>query len=78
MDPPTTGKLTQYRHNKNDPNSLSRDQARVIYQGKKGILWVGTGSPFLGQNEYLDKKEGLNHLNKNTGITSKHFEHGTV
>ena len=47
MDP-KTGKFTHYRHNENDPNSLSFDQVRVIYEDKKGVLWVGTGSPFLG------------------------------
>ena len=53
-----TGKFTHYRHSENDPNSLSFDQVRVIYEDKKGVLWVGTGSPFLGRLKTLIKKEG--------------------
>ena len=35
-------KTKRYRHNPNDPNSLSNDQTRSLYQDPDGTLWVGT------------------------------------
>ena len=62
-----TGKFTHYRHNENDPASLSYDMVRAIYEDKAGALWIGTGSPFLDKNANPGKKGGLNRFNKNTG-----------
>ncbi|HMB77945.1 MAG TPA: two-component regulator propeller domain-containing protein [Kiloniellaceae bacterium] len=39
---PTTGRITQYRHDPDAPRSLSHNTVRDFYQGRDGTLWVGT------------------------------------
>ncbi len=51
---PTTNKFTQYRHNPNDPSSISSDTVGTILEDHLGNLWVGT---FRGL-DLLDKKTG--------------------
>lgn len=70
---PQTGKFTHYRHSENDPNSLSFDMVRTIYEDKAGALWIGTGSLFLDKNANPGKKGGLNRFNKNTGIFTRYL-----
>ena len=41
---PSTGKTTRLVHNPSDPNSLSDDLARVVYEDPSGRVWVGAGS----------------------------------
>ena len=36
--------LKSYRHDPNDPNSLSDDRIRVVYRDRDGILWIGGGN----------------------------------
>ena len=46
--------FTQYKHNANDPHSLSNDNIWSIVQDQSGKLWVGT-------------ENGLNHFDPKTG-----------
>ncbi len=54
--------LKSYRHDPNNPNSLSDDTISVVYRDRDGILWIGTG---LGGLDRLDPTEG----------TFKHYRH---
>ncbi len=37
-----TGRITSYLHHDDDPNSLSHNGVTVIYEDRRGRLWVGT------------------------------------
>lgn len=50
----TEERFTPYRHDGDDPNSLSHNQVSALYQDSAGSLWVGT-------------REGLNKLDRTTG-----------
>ncbi|HSR30846.1 MAG TPA: two-component regulator propeller domain-containing protein [Anaerolineae bacterium] len=39
---PSTGSLSQYRHDPHDPSSLSADRVSSIYEDHLGMLWIGT------------------------------------
>ncbi len=41
---PKTGKFTAYKHNPGDPNSISGDNVRGLYEDAKGNFWVSGGS----------------------------------
>ena len=47
-----TGKFTQYRHNPDNPNSLSNNSVWAVFVDKEGFVWIGTEN---GLNSY-DKK----------------------
>jgi ligand-binding sensor domain-containing protein len=38
----TTEQFTHYRHDPDDPNTLSSDNVAALYQDRQGILWIGT------------------------------------
>lgn len=59
---PRTGQSRQFLHNPTNPNSLSDNKCRVIYQDSEGTLWFGTGFPW-GQNE----SGGLNRYRPESG-----------
>ncbi|OUJ73854.1 hypothetical protein BXP70_12845 [Hymenobacter crusticola] len=44
---PSTGARSEFRHNPQDPGSLSEDHVRAIWFDRKGRLWVGTQSQGL-------------------------------
>ncbi|AYA37402.1 hypothetical protein D3Y59_10265 [Hymenobacter oligotrophus] len=44
---PRTGRITTYRHNENDPESLPEDFIRALLPDRDGRLWVGTQSQGL-------------------------------
>lgn len=49
-----TGLFNYYKHNDNDPNSLSTDNVKSIIQTKSGNFWIGThdgGLNFLNPNQ---------------------------
>jgi signal transduction histidine kinase/ligand-binding sensor domain-containing protein/DNA-binding response OmpR family regulator len=56
-----TKKFKHYRHNPNDPKSLSHNGVPVIYEDRQGSLWVGT-------------EDGLNLFDRETE-TFKRFKH---
>ncbi|GGF17523.1 hybrid sensor histidine kinase/response regulator [Hymenobacter cavernae] len=59
---PGTGQRREFRHNPQDPNSLSEDYVRALWIDRRGRLWVGT------QSQGLDCLE--------PGSTSfRHFRH---
>jgi ligand-binding sensor domain-containing protein len=45
----TDGTVTVYRYDPTDPNSLSSDTVREIYEDRSGTLWVGTE---MGLNQF--------------------------
>ena len=54
--------LKSYRHDPDDPNSLSDDTIRVVYKDRDGILWIGSN---FGGLDRLDPTED----------TFKHYRH---
>jgi len=52
---PRTGTFTQYRHNPDDPHSLSDDFVWSLYEDAEGTLWVGTHG---GLNRLDDREAG--------------------
>ena len=40
---PETQRITAYRHDENDPGSISSDDVRTIYEDAEKRLWIGTG-----------------------------------
>ena len=57
-------KIRHYKHNPDDPNSLSDNFVKIIYEDRNGILWIGTD---MG---------GLNRYDPETGRFS-HWLHDT-
>ena len=59
LDPPQgdvqSSRVVHYRHDPEDPGSLSHDAIRVIYEDSHGVLWIGTDGG------------GLNRLDSETG-----------
>ncbi len=39
---PESGELTRYRHNQDDPYSISHDVVYSLYEDRAGIIWIGT------------------------------------
>ncbi len=58
-----TGRFTRYKHNPDDPNSLSDNLVSMVVEDRRGFIWVGT-------------HKGLNRLDPNTG-TCKRFYSNT-
>ncbi|MGV0034036.1 MAG: ligand-binding sensor domain-containing protein [Candidatus Azotimanducaceae bacterium WSBS_2022_MAG_OTU7] len=58
---PKTERFTNYRHNPDNPNSLSHDRVEAIVTDANGNVWMGTD-------------EGLNYLDINTE-TFTHYHH---
>ena len=48
-----TGKKTLFKHNPNDPHSISSDVIVSLHSAKDGTLWIGT---YLGGLNYFDGK----------------------
>ncbi|MCK6691864.1 MAG: ATP-binding protein [Thermoanaerobaculia bacterium] len=57
---PETGTFTRYLHDPGNPNSLSDNRVRAIYEDSKGNFWVGA----MGN-------EGLQRLDRRTGIFTR-------
>lgn len=56
-----TGKVKVYKHDPNDPNSLSSDNVFCIYEDRDGKVWVGTTK---GLNVYNDKTGSFTRIKK--------------
>ena len=69
---PATNKFINYHHLANDTGSLSCSEVRVIYEDRKGALWVGTGSPYPGANSRTDEG-GLNRMDAKTGKFNRYL-----
>ena len=47
------GQFIHYQHTPDDPNSLSDDRVRSIYEDQSGVLWIGT---YYGGLDRLDRE----------------------
>lgn len=70
-----SGKITEFLHDPNDPNSLSNNKCNVLLVDLEGILWVGTGDPFKnnqkgGLNRFRPETENFSHYYHNPKDTS--------
>jgi DNA-binding CsgD family transcriptional regulator/streptogramin lyase len=54
---PISRQVTVFRHDLNNPWSLTNNNIMTIYQDRSGLLWIGTGGS--GISIYDDKKEVL-------------------
>jgi diguanylate cyclase (GGDEF)-like protein len=57
---PASGELSHFRHDPEDPNSLSHDHVFVIVTDRQGSLWIGTD-------------DGLNRLEPSTGRVARYL-----
>ena len=64
---PSTGHFAHFRHDPNNPDSLSNNAISRIFEDKTGTLWVGTGAFNL-------QGGGLNRFDRTTQKFS-HFRH---
>lgn len=51
--------FVHYKHNPYDPNSLSSNNVRSIFEDKSGVLWIGTDGK--GLNKYVSLKKKFVH-----------------
>jgi ligand-binding sensor domain-containing protein len=56
---PSTGQITHYRHDPNNPFSLSSDEIRTTGEDREGTFWVGT-------------RKGLDAFDRDTGKVTLH------
>ncbi|MGE5776970.1 MAG: two-component regulator propeller domain-containing protein, partial [Chloroflexota bacterium] len=64
---PSTGKVTRFQHNDQDPTSLGSNNISSIYEAPDGNFWIGTGGYHLAGN-------GLDLFNPRAG-TAFHYLH---
>ncbi len=60
-----TGNTKSYLHDSTNPKSLSNNTVEVIYEDKSGVLWIGTGFPWVASGG-----GGLNRMNSDGSFTS--------
>jgi ligand-binding sensor domain-containing protein len=65
LDPQTNG-FTHYRHDPNDPTSLSSDAVSTIFEDSRGALWIGTGGLSVAG-------AGLNQFDRVTGKFTRYM-----
>ncbi|MGB5229356.1 MAG: two-component regulator propeller domain-containing protein [Eudoraea sp.] len=71
---PLTNTFTHYRHNKEDPSSLSSDMVSTVLVDHLGNVWVGTD----GGLDLLDQKSGtFKHYRKQSGDSTS-LSHNVV
>lgn len=63
----TPGRVTSFRHDPDNPNSLGSDNAFVLHRDRKGILWIGTYGG--GLNRFDPVKERFTHYKHVPGDT---------
>lgn len=74
--------IRHYRHDKENPSSLSYNPVNAIYEDNQGTLWVGTVEGGLNRKErnsehfthYTREQGGLSH-NSVSAITADHANH---
>ena len=66
---PKTGQFTHYRHDPNDPNSLSGNAIQAIYEDRQGNLWLATYGTGLNKLD-REKNHFIRYLHKPGDPTS--------
>ena len=56
---PATGSFAHFRHDPGNPESLSSDNVRAVFQDREGFIWVGT-------------EQGLDRLDPQTGSVTRY------
>ncbi|MFT4927932.1 MAG: signal transduction histidine kinase/ligand-binding sensor domain-containing protein [Phenylobacterium sp.] len=64
---PSSGGFVRYRHQQDDPNSLSHDRVFALHQDAKGTLWVGTAG---GLNKFNATEQQFKHYRENDGLAN--------
>jgi ligand-binding sensor domain-containing protein len=64
------GQFIHYRHDPNNPYSLSSDLAWSLYEDQAGILWIGVGN---GLNKFDRAKHKFALYRHNPNLTMAHF-----
>ncbi len=52
----STGAVTEYRHDPNDPNSLGNNIVPCLYEDRSGALWIGSGGIVLSRYDGATKR----------------------
>jgi signal transduction histidine kinase/ligand-binding sensor domain-containing protein len=65
-----TGKFTHFNHDPADPNSLSSNLVRALYEDSQGTIWVGTGFAF---HPSPADDGGLNRFDRETGTFTRYL-----
>lgn len=64
---PATGVFTHFRHNQNEPGSLSNDTVNVVLQDHEGSLWIGSNG---GLDKFNPKTNTFIHYTHNANDPS--------
>lgn len=56
---PETGQVTNYRHDPDDPSSLSSNSIYTIFEDREGIIWIGSVEGF---DRYLPEQGGFERI----------------
>jgi ligand-binding sensor domain-containing protein/class 3 adenylate cyclase len=67
-----TGEFVHHPCNKNDATTLSSNHISVLYEDRKGTLWIGCGTPFP-QEDFFKDEGGLNRFDKTTGKFTRYL-----
>jgi len=70
-----TGTFVHYKNDPKDPNSLSSDNVRSIFEDKSGVLWIGMNGE--GLNKYFSSKKKFVHY-KNDPYDPNSLSHNYV
>lgn len=79
-----TNKVTSYKHDENNKNSLPSNGTRNVFQDKDGSIWVATDkglSKLIGDNEFItynNKSYDINSLANNLVITITQDDSGLI
>ncbi len=63
-----TGQLIHFKHNPNQPTSLSDDHVRKVFEDSAGVIWVGTDQG--GLNRFNRATGDFDHFSKKAGEAS--------
>jgi hypothetical protein len=65
---PTTGHVTRYRHDPQNPTSLSEDNISTIHIDRSGVIWVGTYGG--GLDRFDPERDTFTHYRERDGLAS--------
>jgi len=65
---PQSGKLIQFQHDHNNPNSVVSNKLNIVYEDRTGNIWIGTDNGISKYSPYKYKFRHIYHIpgNENT------------